>query len=385
MSLAVLPTAAPAARIVVEPVRTRGQRRQFLDLPWKLYAGDPNWIPPLLSHQRELLNFKKHPFYEDAAIQTFLAYKNDEPVGRIAAIVNHAHNRRYKEKRGFFGFFESIDDQRVADALFAAARGWWRSQGMDTIRGPANPSLNYEVGLLIEGFETPPFFMMTHNRPYYGRLIEGAALAKVQDIYAFWGHVDMLGTLDKKLGFIADQATERFNVTIRNLDPSRYREEVEAFLDIYNRSLVATWGFVPLSPAEVKHMAGGLKQLIIHELAVFAEIDGKPVGMAFCLPDYNSRIKEINGRLFPFGFIKLLRNKRSIKRFRVLSANVIPEYQRWGLGIVVLRGLLPKVLEFGIQEAEFSWVLETNTLSRASLEKGGAKLYKTYRMYDGDV
>ena len=195
-------------------------------------------------------------------------------------------------------------------------RGTGLAKNMDTIRGPANPSLNYEVGLLVDGFDSPPFFMMTYNKPYYGRLIEHCGLQKSQDLYAFWGHVDMLDTLDKKIGFIIEQSAERFNVQIRNLDPNRFTEDVETFLDIYNRSLVATWGFVPLSTSELKHIATGLKRLIIPELAVFAEVDGKTVGAAFCLPDYNSRIKDIDGRLFPFGFIKLLRNKRRIKRFR---------------------------------------------------------------------
>jgi GNAT superfamily N-acetyltransferase len=384
--LAVLSSAASsAARVVVMPVRTRAQRKQFLMLPWRLYRDDPNWVPPLLAHERELLNYKRHPFYDDAAIETFVAYRNEQPVGRIAAIVNHAHNRRFGERRGFFGFFESIDHRAVPSALFTAARQWWLSQGLDTIRGPVKPSLNYEVGLLVDGFDSPPYFMMPYNKPYYERLLECCGLHKSQDMYAFWGHVDMLATLDEKVRFIYQQAAERFNVRIRNLDSHRFGEDIETFLDIYNRSLVATWGFVPLSQGELKHMAMGLKRLIIPELTVFAEIDGQTVGAAFCLPDYNSRIKEIDGRLFPFGFIKLLRNRRSIKRFRVLSANVIPEYQRWGLGIVLMGGLVPKVLEYGIQEAEFSWVLESNTLSRATCERAGAKLYKTYRMYDGEV
>jgi GNAT superfamily N-acetyltransferase len=383
--LAVLTSVAPRARVLVAPVRSRKQRKQFLTLPWKLYKGDANWIPPLLANQRELLNFKHHPFYDDAAIETFVAYEDDEPVGRIAAIANHAHNRRFGERRGFFGFFESIDDQAVADALFAAARQWFATQNLDTIRGPANPSLNYEVGLLIDGFDSPPFFMMTYNKPYYGRLIENCGLQKSQDLYAFWGHVDMLATIDKKIGFIIEQSSERFGIQVRNLDANRFAEDVEKFLDIYNRSLVATWGFVPLSTGELKHIAMGLKRLIIPELAVFAEVEGKSVGAAFCLPDYNSRIKDIDGRLFPLGFIKLLRNKRRIKRFRVLSTNVIPEYQRWGVGMVLMGGLVPKVLEYGIQEAEFSWVLESNTLSRATCERAGARLYKTYRIYDGEV
>src|SRR4029079_2475673 len=156
--LAVLSSAAsPAAHVLVSPVRARKQRKHFLMLPWSLYRDDSNWVPPLLAHQRELLNFKHHPFYDDAAIESFVAYQRDVPVGRIAAIVNHAHNRQYGERRGFFGFFESVDDPAVADALLAAARQWWAQHNVETIRGPANPSLNYEVGLLVDGFDTPPY------------------------------------------------------------------------------------------------------------------------------------------------------------------------------------------------------------------------------------
>ncbi len=369
----------------IVPVSSRKERKQFIELPWSLYEGDPNWIPPLVSNQRQLLNFKRHAFYDDAEIQTFLACREHHPVGRIAAIVNHAHNRRYGERRGFFGFFESIDDPAVAEGLFAAAREWFSARNIDLLRGPTNPSLNYECGLLVEGFDTPPFFMMTYNKPYYPRLLEGVGLTKSQDMYAFWGHIDMLWTLDEKLSFIAEQAAQRFNVQIRPMDASRFRAEVELFLDIYNRSLVATWGFVPLSPGEIKHLANGLRRLIIPELALIAEVDGQPAGATFCLLDYNPRIKEIDGRLFPLGFWTLLRDRKQLKRIRIISTNVVPEYQRWGLGLVLLRGLVPKILDWGIQEVEFSWVLESNSLSRGSLEKGGAKITKTYRMYDGDL
>ncbi len=388
--VAVIPDLANAA-VVVRAVDGRKQRNDFLQLPWTLYEGDPNWVPPLVSQQRELLNYKRHAFYEDAEIATFVAYrtrpdtKTDEPVGRIAAIVNNAHNRRFGERRGFFGFFESIDDQAVADALFETARQWLATKDMQSIRGPANPTLNYECGLLVEGFDSPPSFLMTYNKPYYARLIENCGLAKSQDLYAFWGRTEMLATLDPKMSFIADQAAERFNVQVRTIDKSRFLAEVEMFLDIYNRSLVATWGFVPLSAAEMKQMSCGMKRLIVPEMTFVAEVDGQPIGVAFVLPDYNPRIKEINGRLFPFGFIKLLRNRGAIKRVRAISTNVIPEYQRWGISLVLLKALALKILQTEIEEVEFSWVLESNTLSRGSLEKGGAKLTKTYRLYDGDV
>ena len=371
--------------IVVEAVATRQQKKQFFHFPWQLYRGDPNWIPPLRQNQWELLNFKPHPFYDTAEIQTFLALRRGEPCGRVAAIINHVHNERYKEKRGFFGFFESEDDPQVAAALFDAARAWFAERGMTAMRGPVNPSLNYECGLLIDGFDSPPTFMMTYNPPYYPQLIEACGFSKSQDLYAFWGHVDMLQDLDKKLQFIIDEAKRRFGVKLRNLDRSRFKEDVRMFLDIYNRSLVGTWGFTPLSEGEIEHASAGLRQLIVPELTATAEVDGKMVAAVFGLLDYNPRVKRIDGRLFPFGFIRLLWNKRAIPRVRLVSTNVVPEFQKWGLGLVLMNKLLPDALAYGIQEAEFSWVLESNHLSKATLERGGAKRVKSWRIYDAEV
>src|SRR5690606_31124 len=185
-----------------------------------------------------------------------------------AAIVNRAHIERSGEQQGFFGFFECVDDPQVAGQLFDAAADWLRQQGMTSVRGPANPSLNYECGLLVEGYHSPPTFMMTYNKPYYGKLVESWGFQKVQDMYAFWGHIDMISGLDRKLWFIANEAKERFNVQLRTLNPKRFRAEVEMFLSVYNASLVGTWGFAPLSPAEIKELAAGLKHLIAPELAL---------------------------------------------------------------------------------------------------------------------
>ncbi len=372
------------SNVVVQPVDTRRQKKQFLHLPWTLYAGDPHWIPPLLMDQRALLGYSKHPFHELAEVQTFLAYRNGQPVGRLAAILNHAHNKQHREQRGFFGFFESIDDQEVASSLFEAATAWFAQRGIRQLRGPCNPSLNYECGLLVDAFDSAPFFMMTYNKPYYERLILGAGFHKSQDLYAFWGHIDMLDKLDPKLKRMVDQAAERFEVTVRPIDISNFRKELEMFLNVYNQSLGGTWGFVPLSSGEIRHLGSQLRHMIVPELALVAEVAGKPIGAVFGLLDYNPRIKQIDGRLFPFGFIRLLSKRRELKRMRVISANVVPEYQRWGVGLVLMSGLVPKILEWGMQEVEFSWVLESNQLSRGSLERGGAVLNKTYRLFDRD-
>ena len=370
------------SNLTVVPVRTTREQRGFLDLPWKLYRDDPNWVPPLRGNLKELVGYTRHPFYEKNQVQTFLAVRNGEPCGRIAAIINHAHIKRYSDPRGFFGFFECVDDQDVANALFDAAKQWLAQHDLHDIRGPANPSLNYECGLLVDGFDTPPFFMMTHNLPYYGKLIENYGFRKVQDMYAFWGHRDMLEKMDKKLAFIVEEAMRRFNIKLRGLDTSRFTEEVRMFLDIYNQSLGGTWGFTPLSPGEIKHMGKSLRLLIVPELTSVAESEGKVVGASFALLDYNTRIKQIDGRLFPFGFIRLLWNKRAIKRIRLISTNVVPEFQRWGVGLLLMHHFVRPALAWGLEEAEFSWVLESNTLSYGSLKKGGGKITKTHRMYD---
>lgn len=370
------------SQVTVAPVASRRERKLFLEFPWRHYRGDPNWVPPLRQNQKELVGFAKHPFYDDAKGQAFLALRGGEVCGRLLAIVNHAHNRCYNEKRGFFGFFESVDDKAVAHGLFDAACDWLRSHGMTDVRGPLNPSQNYECGLLVEGFDAPPTFMITYNKPYYGDLVESYGFAKTQDLYSFWGHVDMLKSLDKKLSFVVQEAAERFNIKVRPFNPKRFSEELEIFLDIYNQSLEGTWGFVPLSKSEGRHMGAGLKHLIVPDLAILAEVDGRVVGGTFGLLDYNPRIKQMDGRLFPFGFLKLLFRRREIKKVRLMSTNVLPEFQRWGVGLVLVNGIVPKVLEWGIEIGEFSWVLESNHLSRKTLERGGAKRDKVFRIYD---
>ncbi len=359
--------------LTIERVTTRRQRRQFLHFPWTLYRGDPNWIPPLRGNQKELAGYRPHPFYARNSIQTFLALRGREVCGRIAAILNQGHIAQYNDRRGFFGFFDCVDDQEAADGLFDAVRRWFADQDIHKLRGPANPSLNYELGLLVDGFDLPPTFMTTYNPPYYARLLENYGFRKTQDLYAFWGNLAMLPPIAAKLGPVAEQIIARYNVKLRPLDTARFQEDVETFLSIYNRALVNTWGFVPMSADEIRHMADGLRQIIVPEMAIAAEINGRVIGASFGLPDYNPRIREIDGRLFPFGFIHLLRKRRAIKRIRLISTNVLPEYQRMGLGLVLLHGLVPKAMEWGLEEAEFSWVLESNRLSYGALKKGARR------------
>ncbi len=370
------------SRVLVKPVSTGREKKQFLRLPWDLHSQDPNWVPPLRTNQKELVGYKPHPFYEVAEGQTFLAEKDGKVCGRILAIVDHAHIAEHSEKIGMFGFFESIDDQEVATGLFDAARDWLKERDLDAMRGPVNPSLNYECGLLIEGFDSPPTFMMTYNPPYYPQLFDEYGFKKSQDLLSFYGHVEMLKTQDEKMAWVIEEATRRFKMTTRRMDPKRFDEEIQTFLDIYNIALVGQWGHVPMSQSELRHAGASMKQLVVPELTSIAEVDGRPVAVAFGLLDYNPRIKKIDGKLFPFGFIRLLSNRRAIKKVRLIATMVLPEFQRWGVGLVVLQRMVPDVLDWGIETGEFSWVLESNKLSRGTLERGGAIRDKVFRIYD---
>ena len=375
------------SNIEVRPVNSRGDQKAFMRFPFDLYAGDPHWVPALQMTERELLNFKPHPFYQHAnsAIQCFLAIQSGKVVGRIAAIVDGHHNEFHKEERGMFGFFESVDDSAVAAALFDQAKAWFATKNISQLRGPANPSQNHTWGLLVDGYDSKPKFMMTYNKQYYEKLILENGFQQSQDMYAFTGHIGMLESLDPKLQFVVDEAKRRFKVTTRPIDKKNFTADVENFLRIYNAALPGQWGFTPMTEAEMKDTAKGLKMLLVPELTTMAEIDGEAVACVFGLLDYNPIIKKINGKLFPFGFLSLLRSKRNIRDIRLVSTNVIPKYQRWGLGLVLLERLVPNVKAWGIETAEFSWVLESNKLSRGSLERGGAKLEKTYRVYDYEL
>ena len=365
------------------------QQKTFLDFPLKIYKNDPYWIPQIRIEQSGLVGFKflgrKDPFYEHNEGQAFIAVAGKNVLGRICAIWNKGHIDRYNDGVGFLGFFDCIDDTNVAQELFNTAADWLKQRGCTVLRGPVNPSLNHTLGLLIDGFNSSPMFMMTYNPPYYEKLFEENGFTKSQDLYAYWGNIEMFPEANKKWQPICDRIQERTGAKVRSVDTKNFQKDVEQFLHIYNRALTNTWGFVPMSHKEVKEMAFFMKYLIVPELTVAVEIDGKMVGVSFGLPDYNPRIKEIGGRIFPFGWLKLLRNKDQLKSIRVLSTNVLPEYQMLGPGLVLLTGLVPKVLAGGITDAEFSWVLESNTYSKGSLEKGGAIRTKTYRIYDRPI
>jgi hypothetical protein len=356
-------------------------RRRFLHLPWAIYQGNPNWVPPTLWLERQLTGMSSHPFYKTGIAHNLLAFKDGKPAGRLTAIINHTHNQKYNDKLGFFGFFECINDPDVSKALFEAGFHWLRQQGMTAVRGPANPSLNYTCGMLTDAFDKPPVFQMTYNREYYPALVEASGFKKSHDMYAYEMPPDLLARIAERYKPAIYAQLDRPDLKLRPFNPKTIRKDMETYLDIYNQALEGTWGFSPLTGAEILNIAAESSLLIEPEFSVFAELDGKAIGGVFALLDYNKIFITLNGRLFPFGY-KLFTQRKSIHTARALCLTMLPGYQRSGLGIILLDDMMRPSAKRGITLWEFSWVLESNTKSRGSLERAGIGIAKTYRMYD---
>ncbi len=334
--------------------------------------------------EKQLMGFGHHPFYDHARAHNLLAFKDDKPVGRLTAIVNPVHNEKYNDKVGFFGFFECVDDAEVAKALFEAGGAWLKAQGMTAVRGPANPSLNYTCGMLIDAFDKPPVIQMTYNPAYYPRLMEACGFAKAHDMYAYEMHPDVLLAIVRRYKPAVIAQLNRPDLVVRPFDPKNFEHELVTYLDIYNQSLDGTWGFTPISIAEARHIAKELKFLIEPEFSVFVELDGKPIGGVLALLDYNVILAKLNGRVFPFGY-RLFTERKTINTARAMALTLLPGYQRSGLGIVLLDDLMNPSERRGITRWEFSWILESNMKSRGSLEKAGIPISKRYRMWERQI
>ena len=364
----------------IRPVTTRVLRRTFIKFPWKIYRDDPLWAPPLISQLKETFDRRKNPFYDHADVQLFLALRGDLPVGRIAAVINHAHNDFHDERTGFFGFFECVNDQSAAGKLLGAARDWLRQRGMETLRGPASFSSNDEWGLLVQGFDSSPVLMMPYNPPYYPELLERCGLAKAKDLYAYRMLIEE--GLPDRLRRMAAKIEQKEGLTIRPIDMKNFDQELKRIKVIYNNAWSKNWGFVPMTEAEFDHLAKQLKPLVVPELVLFAEVDGRPAGFSLTLPDYNQALKHLNGRLFPFGIFKLLWHSRKIDHPRILVMGVIHEYQRRGIDAVFYVRTWDAGKKRGYTWGEMSWILEDNEMMKRAMELMGGKVYKTYRIYE---
>ena len=368
--------------VEVREVEGRRDLERFLKMPWRIYEGDPMWVPPLLADVRAALDRAKHPFHEHAEVALFLGHRGGDVVGRIAAIVNRAHNEFHADRLGFFGLFESIDDQGVADALLRTAEAWLRERGMTSIQGPMNLSTNEEVcspGVLIEGWHRPPAVLMGHTPRYYEELITRAGYAKAKDLVAYW--LDSENT-PPRLQRTYDRLLRDGRVKLRTLDVRRFDEEVAVVRDIYNSAWERNWGFVPMTGAELDNMAKQLKPIVEPKLCVFVEVDGQPAGFVLGLPDFNVALKHVNGRLFPFGMLKLLWYRRKIAHCRTITLGLKPEFRGRGLDGLLIAHLFIEAKKVGIWKGECSWILEDNWDMRRGLDRIGGAPDKTYRLYE---
>lgn len=374
-----VPAHVPTAPLTVQRLERGSSLRAFIGLPWAVNAGDPHWVPPLRMTVRTLLDRKRHPFHRHAEVEYFLARRGERVVGRVAAIVNHLHNEFHDERTGFFGFFEVLEDPRAARELLDHAAAWLKERGMESMRGPMSFSTNEEVGVLVEGFDTPPTLLMAHNPPYYDRLLEGAGMRKEKDLLAYWHQG---GQPTDRLLRGSERIAARAGVTIRTLDMKRFREEVELIQDIYNSAWSRNWGFVPMTEAEIAFMARELRPVVDPDLCLFAEVDGRAVGFSLALPDVNVALKKLpSGRLLPFGWLRLLIELRRIRSFRVITLGLRPGYQHSGIGAGLYLRTWSEGLRKGYRGAEASWILEDNLEMVQAVEKMGWFPYKRYRIY----
>jgi GNAT superfamily N-acetyltransferase len=370
---------APA--VAVRAVAGGPDLDRFIRLPWGIYRDDPQWVPPLLADVRSVLD-PKHPFYQHADVQLFLAWRDGAPVGRIAAVVNRAHNDFHGDALGFFGLFECADDQEAADSLLGAAEQWLRERGRTACHGPFNLSTNDELsspGVLVEGFDTPPAIMMSHNPPHYGRLLAESGYSGVKDLVAYW--VDRVQAPPERLARALERGVQASNLTIRPLDMKRFRQEVAAIEDIYNSAWERNWGFVPMTPAEIGFMAKHLKPVVRPELCLLVYAGDQPVGFALALPDYNQALKRLDGRLLPLGVFKLLWYRRKIDAIRVITLGLKPEFRKTALDAMLMGRIFEAAVKLGMAEGECSWILEDNWAMRRGIDRIGGRVYKTYRVF----
>jgi len=375
--------------IAVTAVTTKKQHKQFIMLPWKIYKNDSHWVPQLIIDQKMLINTKKKPFYEHSELALFLAYKGKEVVGRIGAIINQMHEELYHEGVGHFGFFEAIDDKQIAVALFDAAAQWLKANGKKIMRGPANPSVWDTNGLLIDAFDIDPVILTAYNPQYYIALYEAYGFKKARDWYAYY--IDHTMHFDPKVERITNILRKKKKITIRNIDLKKakkelkqeVKEELDLFKIVFNEAWEANWEYVPLTEHELDFLAKELIPIADENLILLAFVDGDIAGFSLCIPDFNIALKRINGRLLPFGLLKILAYRKKINMARVLAMGIRPKYRKMGIDAIFYyetyqRGIIESVYLGG----ECSLIVEDNYDMRDVLKGIKTKEYKTYRMYD---
>ncbi|HHE71275.1 MAG TPA: N-acetyltransferase [Chloroflexi bacterium] len=378
-------------KLAIIPAESAAERDKLIKFQWQVYKGDPYWVPPLMSERRTLLDPERHPFHEHAKVRYFTAQRDGRIVGTIAGIINHRHNEYWNDHTGFFGLFEVLPgEEEAAHALLRTAEAFCRDEGMDAIRGPMNFSQNEECGLLVDGWNGPPVILMSYNPRYYVDMIESAGYSKAQDLLAYLTDLRQIqpdGTgINPKLLRVADHVRRRGDITIRTLDMGHFQRDAALFKEIYNKAWSKNWGFVPLTEGELENEIMELKPIVDPEITFFVYKGDQPVAAGLPLPDLNQALH----RAYPrpdvpewWTMAKLFyywKVRKVITTVRAFAGGVIEDYRGQGLhALMIVEGLKRCVKRY--QQLEVSWVLESNIPMRQTAAHMGAKLYRTYRIY----
>ena len=375
--------------LIIKPVETLEERKEFLRFPWKVYQDDPYWVPPIFSERVHFTDPDSNPFFEHSEAQLFMALRGEEVVGTIAAFSNHRHNEYQNENVGFFGFFEVLEDYEAAEALFRAAENWTRENGHSALRGPAQWSTNDECGLLVDGFDDSPRILMTYNPRYYVDFIEKLGYGNARNLWAYSLRIkDFMKIIGERLDKLTTRILARKNITIRKLDMKHFDEEVAMVKLLYNEAWSKNWGFVSMTDPEFAQLAKELHDILDPDLVYIAEKDGKTVGFSITLPDLNEPLL----RAYPkpdtpewWTMLKLVWNWKVLKKVtwvRVLVLGVIPEYRKLGIDALLYYKTAQEALRKGMKMCEMSWILDNNDRMNRPIIAMGGKVYKTYRFYE---
>jgi GNAT superfamily N-acetyltransferase len=365
--------------ISVVEASSRPLLREFVELPYSMYPRSGHWVPPLKRDEYRRFSPRHNPFLEHAVITPWLARANGDIVGRVAAIEDRLHNEVHAERAVWFGFLEARDLQTAA-ALLGAVERWGMDRGARVVRGPANPSLNESVGLLVDGFDEDPYLLMPFNPPEYASFVERSGYRKVKDLFAWT--IDMSVPLGERVERVARRASRRHAIVIRPAELSAFDRDLAIVQEIYRAAWSDNWGFVAPTDGEIRQLAKDLRPVLDPEILLIAEIDGRPVGCALAFPDINQVLRRMNGRLWPFGLVHFLRRRSIVTQARVALLGVLPDYRRSGLYPLLVSELYRRAAARGYRRGELSWTLEDNEAINAGIEAAGGRHYKTYRVYE---
>jgi hypothetical protein len=363
--------------VAVRPVSSPSDLKAFIRLPHDLYAGNPNWVPPLDSDVAETLTPARNPFFEHAERELFLAEQDGRVAGRIAAIIDRNYNDYHQGSVGYFGFFESVNDFEAARTLFDRARDWLRARGITTMRGPANPSLNDEAGMLFEGFDSPPCVKMPYNPEYYPGFCERYGLLKVKDLYAYFAEIP--DRPPEKLARVMERLKRRAGLVVRRLDLKNLKRDLRLLREVYNDAWSANWDFAPMTETEVDDLARKLRPLAVPDIVPIVEIGGEVAGIGISLPDYNRLLKTMRGRL---NVLKFLLGRGRIDTMRLWALGVKRKFHKLGLDGLLYYETVLGARRAGYRRVEVSWILEDNVAIIRPIMMWGCRLYKKYRVYE---